>query len=234
MMHCLLFIAFLSAFYGIGTEQDVGRSDAFETDANHDKLFRIEGRVIFPPEPSFSESSRRLNCRVLVNYGQLVAFVRQNGSFTVRNVPSGSYVVEVASTEYMFDQFRVDITSKGKIRARRVDYLQPSLVSIVPYPLKFVPLHPMKYFRSREQWRITDFLFSPMVLMMIMSLVIILLLPKLANVSDPDIQREMQQSLQMPKYDLPELSEVMANWFGGGGAGTSKKTAKKKPGKLKK
>jgi hypothetical protein len=27
----------------------------------------------------------------------------------------------------------------------------------------------------------------------------------------------MQQS--MPKYEMPELSEVMANWFGGGSSG---------------
>jgi len=36
----------------------------------------------------------------------------------------------------------------------------------------------------------------------------------------------MQQS--MPKYEMPELSEVMANWFGGGG-GSAQQRIKAKP-----
>uniref|UniRef100_A0A915JAE9 ER membrane protein complex subunit 7 beta-sandwich domain-containing protein n=1 Tax=Romanomermis culicivorax TaxID=13658 RepID=A0A915JAE9_ROMCU len=75
-------------------------------------------------------------------------------TFVVYDVPPGSYVVEVANKEFIFEPFRVDLTSKGKIRCRRLNMLQPSLV-------------------------------------------------------------EVQQSLQMPKCELPDMSEYLTNWVSG-------------------
>lgn len=87
---------------------------------------------------------------------------RNDGSFTI-SVPSGSYTIDVAHPYYVFDSIRVDINSKGKIRARRLNNVQPSLVLTVTYPLKIKAKGRANYFQQREQWRITDFLFSPMV-----------------------------------------------------------------------
>ena len=78
-------------------------------------------------------------------------------------LPSGSYVFEIANPSYVFESIRVDINSKGKIRARRVNNIQPSAVQTVTYPLRFKARGVASYFHTREQWRITDFLFSPMV-----------------------------------------------------------------------
>jgi hypothetical protein len=90
-------------------------------------------------------------------------FLREDGTFTINNVPSGSYIVEVANPNYAYEPVRVEINSKGKYRARKVNYIQTSQVLQVPYPLKMKPLHRFRYFQVREQWRVTDFLFSPMV-----------------------------------------------------------------------
>ena len=81
----------------------------------------------------------------------------------MNNVPSGSYIVEVANPTYAFEPVRVDITSKGKMRARKLNNLQPSAVHQVTYPLKFKARGKVNYFQQREQWRITDFLMNPMV-----------------------------------------------------------------------
>lgn len=94
---------------------------------------------------------------------EICTFFRSDGTFTVNNVPSGSYIVEVANPTYAFESVRVDITSKGKIRARRLNNLQPSAVHQVTYPLKFKARGKANYFQQREQWRITDFLMNPMV-----------------------------------------------------------------------
>lgn len=99
--------------------------------------------------------------RIYLNMSFFV-FCRSDGSFTVTNVPSGSYVVEVVNPTYVFEPARIDITSKGKIRARKVDNIQNSKFSLT-YPLKMKSRGMASYFQSREQWRITDFLFSPMV-----------------------------------------------------------------------
>ena len=150
-----------------------------------------------------------------INVKKLIYF-RDDGSFTINNVPSGSYVVEVVNPNYVYEPVRVEINSKGKFRARKVNLIQTSQVIQVPYPLKMRPLTPFRYFQVREQWRVTDFLFNPMVnitastlpkvvrsifsitafffqvLMMILPLILIMILPKMMN--DPDTKKVRNSS----------------------------------------
>lgn len=63
----------------------------------------------------------------------------------------------------MYEPIRVEINSKGKYRARKVNYIQSSQVHQIPYPLEFINYMPAKYFYTREQWKVTDFLFNSMV-----------------------------------------------------------------------
>lgn len=88
---------------------------------------------------------------------------REDGSFIISNVPSGSYLIEAVHPDYSFEPVRVEINFKGKFRARKVNFIQTSKVIQMPYPLKMKPLAKFKYFQVREQWSATDFLFSPMV-----------------------------------------------------------------------
>jgi Protein of unknown function (DUF2012) len=69
----------------------------------------------------------------------------------------------VANPNNYYEPVRVEINAKGKFRARKLNHLQPHLVVQVAYPLKLKSLGRIRYFQQREQWRITDFLFSPMV-----------------------------------------------------------------------
>lgn len=87
-----------------------------------------------------------------------------DGSFSISGVSPGSYIVEVANKDFIFEPVRVDVNSKGKMRARKLQILLPTAVHQVPYPLRFKPKEPAKYFQTRETWRVTDFIFSPMVI----------------------------------------------------------------------
>ncbi len=145
-----------------------------------------------------------------VNGGEHIGLLKEDGTFVVDGLPSGSFVIEVIHPHLQYETARVDITSKGKLRARKVNYLQPAQVTHLPYPLRLNPTGPYKYFIPREQWRIQDVLFSPMVLMMVLPLVLILILPKMMQ--DPDTRKEME-AMQMPKYEMPEMSEVLTDTF---------------------
>lgn len=109
-------------------------------------------------------------------------------------------------------QHRVEINPKGKFRARKLNYVQPAQVVQVPYPLKMKAMTRFRYFQQREQWKITDFLFSPMVLMMVLPLLLMLVLPKMMN--DPETRKEME-SLNLNKMagEMPDMSEMITNWF---------------------
>ncbi|CAG4947969.1 unnamed protein product [Colias eurytheme] len=180
----------------------------------------IEGRV-FPPEEQ-DTSNWQVDTRIHVNGGEYIGFIKNDGSFSIHNVPSGSYVVEIANPDYMYEPVRVEINSKGKFRARKVNYIQTSQVIQVPYPLKMKAFTKFRYFQVREQWRLTDFLFNPMVIMMVLPLLLIMILPKMMN--DPETKEDLKQISNMAKMsELPEMSEMITSLFNGGAkASTSK------------
>lgn len=184
------------------TDEDIGNG-----------RYAIEGRV-FPPEDQ-DVSSWQVGTRVHVNGGEYIAFIRDDGTFVIHNVPSGSYVVEIVHPDYMYEPVRVEINSKGKYRARKVNYIQTSQVIQVPYPLRMKPLSRFRYFQVREQWRLTDFFFNPMVIMMVLPLLLIMVLPKMMN--DPETKEDLKQISNLAKMgEMPEMSEMFTSLFSGG------------------
>lgn len=181
----------------------------------------IEGRVFPLSDYQNGHVNWQTVARVHVNGGEFIGFVKRDGSFIVHNIPSGSYVVEVLHPEYTFEAVKVEINSKGKFRARKINNIQTSLVTQVPYPLKIKALGKTRYFQVREQWRITDFLFNPMIMMMLFPLVLIMILPKLMN--DPETKKDLEQIQKMTKFEMPEMSDMVTNFL----AGNSPQTAGK-------
>ncbi|XP_058839953.1 ER membrane protein complex subunit 7 homolog [Topomyia yanbarensis] len=177
--------------------------------------YTIEGKV-YPPELfGGSDLTWQIDTQISINGGEYKGFLKDDGSFIISSIPSGSYVVEIINPDYYYESVRVEINPKGKFRARKLNYVQPSQVVQVPYPLKLKALMRFRYFQQREQWKITDFLFNPMVLMMILPLFIMLVLPKM--MSDPETKKEMENlNLSKMTSDMPEISEMITSFFTGG------------------
>ena len=152
----------------------------------------------------------------------------------------GSYLVEVDNPEYVYEDIRIDINSKGKHRARKNNPVQPNQVepnmailipsmkrtcfqvTQLPYPIKAKPLGKFRYYEKREEWKITDVLFNPMLMMMVMPLLLITVLPKMMQ--DPDTKKEMEEmQAKMNVQNVPEMSEMITNLFGGGAPAPKKK-----------
>lgn len=226
---CLLALLQMN-FVNLATSQTLAmhnQTNHVETRATHDttatrndvhkvqcetNLYKITGKIHFlPNDDQITIRNSLMKARILINHGQFVAYPKDDGSFEVENLPSESYVVEITHPKYIYEPYRVDITSKGKIRARRVNYIQPALVQTVDYPLIFRPKSLHNYFVPRETWRVMDLIFNPMIMMMFVPLIIIWLLPKMMNPQEVQAQRD---SMQMPEYNVPELSEMMASMFG--------------------
>ncbi|XP_008267483.1 endoplasmic reticulum membrane protein complex subunit 7 isoform X2 [Oryctolagus cuniculus] len=125
----------------------------------------------------------------------------------------------------------------GFLKARYVNYIKTSEVVRLPYPLQMKSSGPPSYFIKRESWGWTDFLMNPMVMMMVLPLLIFVLLPKVVNTSDPDMRREMEQSMNMlnSNHELPDVSEFMTRLFSSKSSGKSSsgssKTGKSGAGK---
>lgn len=197
-------------------------------DENTTDRYVIEGKVFPLSDYHLNQANWQTNTKIHVNGGEILGFVRKDGSFVVHNVLPGSYVLEVLNPEYTFEPVRVEINSKGKFRARKLNHIQTSQVIQVPYPLRLKALGKTRYFQMREQWRITDFLFNPMILMMLLPLVLIMILPKLLN--DPETKKEMEQIGSLTKFELPEVSDMVTNFLAGPSQNTqqNKKAIRKK------
>ncbi|XP_014787147.1 ER membrane protein complex subunit 7 [Octopus bimaculoides] len=188
---------------------------------------RIDGRV---EVLSASDKSWMPHIKILVDGGEYTGFLKTDGTFTVGALPSGSYVVEIHHPAFLFEPARVDISSKGKIRGRKVNNLQPGSLKTIAYPLEFRERGKANYFQMREQWRMTDFLFNPMVLTMVLPLLIIMVLPKMMNAADPDTQREVQTQMNAlnAKQSLPDMSEFFTSLFSDGKKPIKSKSSSKK------
>jgi len=212
----LICVLMASAVYAV-TELEEDGGAGLET-------YKIEGRVVRPDASLVASWEWFAGTKVFTNSGHY-GFIREDGSFVINNVPWGSHVVQVMNPTFVYEPVRVDINSKGKMRARAVNNIQPSQVVQVPYPLRMKTVGGYRYFLQREQWRVTDIFMNPMVLMTVLPLALMMLLPRL---NDPETRKEME-SMQMPNVQTPELSEIMTNFFGGGASSSSGSSQKQRP-----
>ena len=83
--------------------------------------------IISCQAPTQDYRAHRIYCVLYVNFSRS-GFLREDGTFAVSGLPTGSYVVEVVNADYYYEPVRVDINSKGKMRARKVNNVQPTQV----------------------------------------------------------------------------------------------------------
>lgn len=207
-MKWIIFINFFLFFAQVLCLETTNGEEESETQGR----YTIEGKV-YPPDPPFTPANWQSDTRLHINGGKYLGFVKEDGSFIIHNVPSGSYILEVLHPEFTYEPIRVEINSRGKMRARKLNHIQTNLVAPLGYPVKMKPLGKTKYFQIREQWRLTDFLFNPMVLMMVLPLVLIMILPKMLN--DPETKKEMEQIGSLTKFEMPEMSDLVTNFLAG-------------------
>jgi len=208
-----------------------------ETTEEKTPTFRIEGKVSVVGDKQKS-ADWMLDTEVIVDGGDYKGFLKSDGTFVVASVPSGSHLIEVSSPNYAFERYRVDITKGGKIRARQANFLQPNAVQVVPYPLRYVARKQAAFFEIREEWKITDVLMNPMVLMMLLPVLFVVVMPKLISMADPEAQKEMQSQMNMfnNQKQMPDFSEMISNLFVGDDGkkkktGSSEKSTMKRAGK---
>jgi len=157
-----------------------------------------------------------------------VGFVSRDGSFSVHNVPVGTYILHVISPKLSYVPIRIDVGNQGSVRARKLNILTLKDVEKIPYPLELEPVAKTPYFAKREQFSIFDQLKNPMVLFMMLPMVLLFLLPKIMDMQDPELKKEMEEQMKSMNKgsQLPDASELMSNLFGGNPE--PKKASKKK------
>ena len=143
-------------------------------DVESSSNFQIEGKVA-PPDSK--PKDWYWTTKIYLEGGKRMAYLKEDNSFIITGL-----ALEVSNPDYYYESVRVDINSTGKVRARKVNNLQPkskSKVKQLPYPLRLKSPGPFKYFQAREEWKVTDMLMNPTVIIMVLSLLLVTVLPKI-------------------------------------------------------
>ena len=101
----------------------------------------------------------------------------------------GTYLLEVLDTQSVWPTVRLEVSATGKARALLTHSRQP-----LPFPLPLEPLVAKPtFFEKREGFQWSAMLMNPMVLMMGVTLLIMVVFPKMMANMDPEQLKEMQE-----------------------------------------
>lgn len=141
-----------------------------------DDTYTIVGYLQLPPNAPRDASLP--TTKISVNGGEFSTVTRRDGSFKVNDVPPGKHLVEALSLDYVYPQVRLQISSEGKFQV--FEYKMPgSAREKGSYPLSLKPVMGASYFQVRQGVDFMSFFKNPMMLMMLFSMVMIGVLPKM-------------------------------------------------------
>lgn len=158
-------------------------------------LYEIEGTVKLPAgaAPLLIGGSKFVGARVLLNGGELSAVVRGDGAFVFRGLQGGrSYTLDVSGTEFEYPTVRVDVSAK-KGQAGRLTAIQLPSRSRLSLPLVLRPSARTDYFQKRESVNLWSWLKNPMVIMMLLTIFMAVVMPRMMSSMDPAELAEMQK-----------------------------------------
>lgn len=65
--------------------------------------YNIEGKVYAPELFSSADLNWQQDTSISINDGEYLGFLRDDGTFVISGVPSGSYVVEISNPDYYYE-----------------------------------------------------------------------------------------------------------------------------------
>lgn len=81
-----------------------------EYDVNN-SLYSIEGKVYAPEIYTSNDFNWQRDTVITINNGEYNGFLKEDGTFSISGVPSGSYVVEVSNPDYYYESVRIQTTN---------------------------------------------------------------------------------------------------------------------------
>ena len=146
--------------------------------------------------------------QILLNGGTYSTFVKQDGSFVIYNVASGTYFMEIIDNIYYYRPILIEVSNQvdaydgipAQTRGKKFEY-----------PLALKPEKAIAFFEVREPFSIGKMLYNPMVLMAGVTLLIVWLAPKMQL--DPEAMRELREMQQKSQEDTPAWMNSMMNMF---------------------
>jgi len=169
---------------------------------NENIRIKIDGKLLFPKDRKLS-----VGTKIILNGGEYTTFPKLDGTFVLNDLGHGGYYLEVIS-EYEFVPVRINISRSGHIKARLADERKTSKSNASPLLLEAVELK--NYFEEREVYNWKSLLSNPMAIMVIITMVMALVIPKMM---DPEMMKELQTNNDGQPIGSP--SEIFSKLLSG-------------------
>ncbi|KAI9062993.1 hypothetical protein FKP32DRAFT_774460 [Trametes sanguinea] len=155
----------------------------------------LKGRVQWTPQCS---SLKELGqAKVVLDNGKMRGGITRDGSFTIPDVPAGTYILSVVSHDHHFDPLRIDVFESDALPEVRPYFpgtpLSPAAPATLPYPIVLSARGRADYFVPRESFNVLAMFKNPMMMMMLGAGALMLLMPTMMKNMDPEALEEFKE-----------------------------------------
>jgi len=154
---------------------------------------------------------------ITLDNGEKITYSRENdGSFVFYEVKPGIHLLDVQSDSYLFSQVKIQVDSDST-SVKCIEYVYPgAMKQPLPHPLLLQGHAKFNYFEARPGFSPFSMLRNPMVLMMLFSVFIMVLMPKMMENLDDDQKEQMQRQMEMQNDPSKMLSNLWGELSGAG------------------
>jgi ER membrane protein complex subunit 7 len=174
----------------------------------------LEGRLEFPDKTPFN-----ITTKITLNSGEYTTYSRKDGSFYIYDVPPGIHQLDIDSKTYHFGQIKIQLLEDAMDSPKCLEYAFPGAPKkVIKYPLVIFAKGTYQYFEQKKGFSIFSMLKNPMVLMMVFSVGMMVVMPKLMEGLDPEEKARMKQQMENQKDPTQMFSQMFGELTGSAAA----------------
>jgi hypothetical protein len=163
----------------------------------------IKGTLLLPDDTPVNMT------RLSLNAGEQLTYSRLDGTFAFYNVPPGVHLVDVHSHTLMFSQVKIQLLEDSMDKPKCIEYAYPGAnKQPIAHPLVLTAHATYEYFEQRAGFSIFSLLRNPMLLMMLFTVGMMYLMPKMMENLEPEEKEKMRAQMEMQKDPTKMLSHL--------------------------
>ncbi|KAI2501484.1 Protein of unknown function (DUF2012) [Fragilaria crotonensis] len=173
----------------------------------------IEGTLRLPDEMPVNST------KIALNNGEKITYSRLDGSFAFYNVPPGIHLLDVHSHQLHFSQVKVQLLPDAMDSPKCIEYAYPGAPkNVIQHPIHLKAHAKYEYFQPKQGFSPTMLLKNPMMLMMLVSIGMMFLMPKMMENLEPEERERMQKQMAAQQDPSKMLSNLWQDLSGAGAA----------------
>lgn len=188
----------------------------------------IQGQLQMP------DTKTPVNTTLITLNNEFSTYTTPSGNFTFYNVPLGVHLVDAHNVDYSFSQVKMQLRindENNEIEKKCIEYVYPGAPK---QPIECEPSIILianakyQYFETRRGFSIFGLLKNPMVLLMGVSVIMMVIMPKMMENLDPEQKEQMKKQMEMQQDPSKMLGQL---WGELSGAPDSEQVGKEKRSK---